>query len=199
MIELYEVSGAIERPAACRIRVAEGEDGTLIDIPARGASIVMWLSTIAFIVVLSTWIVMTVTLLMTGRPIFIIAWIADHGITTQMHRYLWFLSPFFAASFAFGIAGVFWILRPCLSRELLVFGPNSLRHTHTFLHRHSVREFPYQIMRSFNVSTDPEGFTHGTLTLICRGEDHEIGEFLSDSDREWLASVGNSILRRHPL
>ena len=38
------------------------------------------------------------------------------------------------------------------------------------------------------------GLDAGTLTIQGRGEEIEIGEFLREADREWLASAGNALL-----
>jgi hypothetical protein len=198
MTELPEVAGALERPGGCRIRIFESEDGILVDIPPRGASVVMWLVTAAFGVVLVMWIATIAALLVTGKPIFLLAWIANHGITRSMHGLFWLIAPFFVAAFVFGVMALLWILRPSLARESLVFGQDSVRHRRIFAKLLDERKIPYGAIRAFLFRSDPEGITSGTLTMISQGDAREVGEFLPDSDREWLASVGNVFLRQNP-
>ena len=51
-------------------------------------------------------------------------------------------------------------------------------------------------VRGFLLRRVPPGLDSGTLTIQGRGEEVEIGEFLREADREWLASAGNALLNR---
>ena len=43
---------------------------------------------------------------------------------------------------------------------------------------------------------DPQGLIAGVLTLWAGAEKIEVAEYVSEADREWLASVGNTLLQR---
>jgi len=196
MTEIDEVPGAIERPAGCNVRIVERDGVTLVEIPSRGASPVMWIAACMLALVLLGWIIMGTVLIVAGKPILVIAGIANHGLTPAMLRYRFWFTPVALAVFVFGSHELLGVLRPKLSRETLVFGPVSVRHIGRFLRWRADREFPYEIVRSFTVRHDPHGMSHGTLKLVCRGEECEIAEFVSNADREWLASVGNTLVRK---
>ena len=194
-MEILEVPGATERPAGCRIRVYQTEGEYRVEIPARGASPVMWLATIGLCIVLSGWIVMFTIMAITGKPVFILAGIMTRGLTKSMMTYRLLLGGFICFVLAAGIAELTSILRLNTLRETLVFGSDGLRHTRTVGRVDRAVEHPYPTIRSFILERDPHGLAQARLRLVCQSEQIEVGEYLASGDREWLLSVCNSLLR----
>lgn len=193
-MEILEVPGALERPAGCQLRVFESDGEYRIEIPARGASPVMWLATIGLTVVLAAWVIMGAVLMITGKPIFILAGIMNHGLTPSMSRYRFLLGVPITLMLAIGAAELSSIIRHSTTRETIRFDGDSVLHIKTSGWREMVKEYPYSIVRSFLFSRDPLGLAHGRLLLVCQGEEIEVGEYLPNVEREWLTSVCNGLL-----
>ncbi|MGO8672867.1 MAG: DUF2244 domain-containing protein [Capsulimonadaceae bacterium] len=141
---------------------------------------------------------MGIALFVAGKAILLMAWVATRGVTSELRRVLWVVVPFWMVALSFGIAEFFCILRPMLANEEIEFTPDHIRLTCTFLRQERVQVFPRATVRAFQHVPDPQGFTAGTLSLICSDGEHVLGEHLQDRDRDWLASVGNALLRRLP-
>lgn len=192
---LNEIPGALERPSHCKVVITEQEGIVRIDVPERGASPVMWLATGAMAAVLLMWIVTGLTVLIARKPIFLLAWIANHGLPSELYRYALLFCPLWIAPLALGSYQLNWILRTYLTRESLVFNSTELRYESTFLRWQKVTVFPREVVRAFAATVDPQGFTQGALKLVTQGDRIGIAEHVTDADRQWLASVGNALLR----
>jgi len=195
-LEILEVPGAMERPAGCRIRVYETEGEYRIEIPRRGASPVMWLAAVGLTVVLTGWIVMFSIMVVTGKPVFILAGIMTRGLTKSMAASRFLFAGFVFFALAAGIAELTSIIRHNTLRETLHFGADTVRHGRSVGKIERMTEHAYPTVRSFVLQRDPHGLAHAKLMLVCQSEEIEVGEYLASGDREWLASVCNSLLRR---
>jgi len=194
-MEIDEVPGALERPAGCAVRIFEEDDGYRVVIPARGASPVMWLATIGLTVVLCAWLFMGVMLVVTGKPVFILAGIMNHGLTPSMYKYRFLLGGAVFAALSFGAAALFSMIRQNTLRERIVFDRYAVEHVRSAVGLRKVAKYPVETVRAFVVRRPPEGLSPGRLILVCQGEEAEIGEYVRHSDREWLCSVCNNLLR----
>ena len=187
--------GALERPAGCRIRVFKTNDQYRVEIPRRGASPVMWLAAVGLSVVLTAWVVMFSIMVVTGRPVFILAGIMTEPLTHSMLANRYLFAGFIFIALAAGVAELSSMIRHSTLRETLMFDDDCVRHGRAVGRMERVSEHPYPTVRSFLLQRDPHGLTQARLQLVCQSDQVEIGEYLRSEDREWLSSVCNRLLQ----
>ncbi len=196
MTTLDEVPGAGERPGNCPLTVSRDEAGTVtLTIPARGVSlIILFLCCIT----LGNLLVMLFTgmiLLVAHRSVLFMAQISPGGLPVSLRPFDgWLLIALLLAE-ALGFWTLAAVLRPIFVRETLTFETEWLRVQRWEWGREKQWQIARADVRGFQVTRVPPGMDAGTLTLHTRGEPIEIGEYLREADRDWLASVGNALLR----
>jgi len=155
----------------------------------------MWLAAIGLTVVLTGWIVMFSIMVVTGKPVFILAGIMTRGLTKSMAASRFLFAGFVFFALAAGIAELTSMIRHNTLCETLTFGADSVRHGRSVGKIERATVHPFSTVRSFVLQRDPHGLSQAKLLLVCQSEKIEIGEYLASGDREWLASVCNSMLR----
>ena len=87
------------------------------------------------------------------------------------------------------------ILRPVTLRERLIIDRHWLTVQAKVWGQVTERRLAREDIRGFLLRRIPPGLDSGILTVQGRGEEIVLGEFLREIDREWLVSVGNTLLR----
>ena len=192
---LNEVPGARERPGGCPVRIAREEDGTVtLVLPPRGVSpIVLFFACVLLanlLITLYTGLVLTLT----GRSVLFMAQISPSGLPYSLHHAQGALLLGLLMAEALGFWTLAAILRPITARDEVEISGEWVRVRHTEWGRTRERRMTRRDVRGFLLRHVPPGLDSGTLTLQGRGEEIEIGEFLREADREWLASAGNALL-----
>ncbi len=192
---LDEVPGARERPGRCPIRIARGDDGTVtITIPARGVSpVVLFFACVLLgnlLITLYTGLVLTLT----HRSVLFMAQISPSGLPYSLRHWEWALLTGLLLAEALGFWTLAAILRPITARDTVEISREWVRVRHGEWGRARERRLARGDVRGFLLRRVPPGLDAGTLTIQGRGEEIEIGEFLREADREWLASAGNALL-----
>lgn len=194
---LEEITGALERPSKCRVQVWQAGDGreTILSIPPRETP---WWLIIALGILLVNLLLILVTgaaLLFAHRSILFMTQIAPHDLPLPMRRYeVWFAFGW-GALLTLGIAFFATLLRPHLQRETITLGPYGLTRERRIWRQGIREEMPLETVRGFHLERDPQGLEPSLLTVHGRGEEWTIAESVGEADREWLASVGNALLR----
>lgn len=195
---LEEVPGAGERPSGCRIEVVVSDDGrnATVTIPPqiRRPLLLAGLG----ILVANLLLVMIVGAMLLFAPSGnrLINEIAPGGLSPPMRRYEGWLIPVWLLILGIGVSLAFAMLRPVVEREEIHVGPDGVDVVRrAFGRTHRVRVARADV-RGFRLARPPEGLGKSTLTLQCRGVEHEVAEQSGEADREWLVSVGNALLRR---
>ncbi len=194
---LDEVPGALERPSGCRIRVWQSEDGreTTILIPPREAPFWLLLAAFALLVNLLLLFVTGVALFFAHKSILFMTQIAPDGMPPPMRRF----APAFAFAWAclltLGGAALAAILRPLWLRESLTLGPDGFTRRLSVGRRADRAVIPRSELRGFHLHRDPQGLEPSALAVQGRSVSLPVAEYVTDADREWLASVGNALLR----
>lgn len=195
MPTLHEIPGASERPSDCRIRLAV-EDGTAtIDIPPPAAAPPVVAAAVGLTVCLLLTFYIGALLFFTGRSVLFMAQISPDGLPVPLRPFVLWLTLGWLFLEGLGLLSVVAILRPLLTRERLTFGSQDIIHERRFLgcvHRQGV---PRENVQGFLLRRDPAGFAAGTLTLRAGREKIVVAEQVREVEREWLASVGNALLR----
>lgn len=200
MPTLNEVPGALERPSGCRIEVFQSDDGrrTTITIPPREWQPIL---VVGALVLLGNLLVVLYTgaaLLFAHRSVLLMTQIAPGGLSPPLRRYeLWLALAWLFIEGA-GVLMLWLIARPMFLRERLSFDSDGVHHERRVLRRTDRWFVSEADVRSFLLQRDPQGLSAGVLTLHGRGEERMVGENISEAEREWLASVGNALLRQSP-
>ena len=197
MTTLDEIPGALERPGGCLIQVVVGEDGDFtITIPPRGLPPILVAGGALLLLNLTLVLFTGMMLLLAHRSVLFMTQISPHDLPISMHPLRVWLLP---ALLGVGILGVWLLLlivRPSLTRERIVFGHGQLSHQQETLGRTSHHTVPRENVQGFYLRRDPQGLVAGVLTLRAGHESWMVAEYVRESDREWLASVGNALLPR---
>ncbi len=196
MAILEEVPGARERPGGCRIVLRRVENGaTIITIPPRTASPFVAVPACILLLNLLLTLYMGAMLFFAHRSVLFMSEIAPHDLPRSMHPF----EPWFIFGWLFLEAIGFWtlmaIVRPLLTREYLILDRQEITQGRHAFGRSAERRFPRATVSGFHLKRDPQGFVQSALTLQIRGEEVEVAEHSNEADREWLASVGNVLLR----
>ena len=196
MTTLEEVPGARERPSNCPISLTRADDGTLtVRIPPRGVSPFVWFFSAVLLVNLGITLYTGLVLFITHRSVLFMAQISPGGLPVSLTRFDTLLVFALLLAVGLGLWTLAAILRPVFERTQVTLDRDWLRLERWEWGR--VREWrvPRSDVRGFHLRRDPLGMDSSTLTVQARGEEREVGEFLREADREWLASAGNALLR----
>ena len=192
---LDEVPGARERPGGCPIRVAREDDGALtLTVPARGVSPVVLFFACVLLGNLLVTLYTGLTLALTHRSVLFLAQISPGGLPYSLRGWEWALVAGLLLAESLGFLALWAILRPLSVREVIRLDGDGVSVRHSEWGRVRERRLPRADVRGFVLRRDPQGLKASTLTVRGRGEAVEIGEYLREADREWLASVGNALL-----
>ena len=193
---LDEVPGARERPGRCPIRIQREEDGTVtLLIPPRGVSPIVLFFAFVLLLNLLTTLYTGLALLLAHRSVLFMAQISPSGLPYTLRHWEGALLLGLLLAEALGVFTLAAILRPITVRDTVEIAGEWVRVRHTEWGRTRERRLARGDVRGFLLRNVPPGLDSGTLTLQGRGEEVEIGEFLREADREWLASAGNALLR----
>lgn len=194
--DLNEVPGAGERPGGCRVRVTASGETTTITLPPRGVSpIVLFFAAVLLgnlLVALYTGLM----LLLANKSVLGMAEIAPGGLPVSLKPQAGFLLFALGLAEALGIWTLAAILRPIFFHETLVLDADWVKIERSDWGRTKMQALARADVRGFVLRRVPPGLDAGVLSVEGRGEDIEIGEFLRERDREWLASVGNALLKQ---
>lgn len=195
MTPLDEVPGARERPGGCPVRITRDSDGTiLITIPPRGVSSIIYFFAGVLLLNLLLTLYTGLVLTLTHRSVLFMAQISPSGLPYSLRGWEGALLLGLLMAEALGFWTLAAILRPILVRDTVELSHEWVRVRHWEWGRARERQIVRREVRGFLLRRVPPGLDAGTLTLQGRGEEIEIGEFLREADREWLASAGNALL-----
>ena len=192
---LNEVPGARERPGGCPVRIEREDDGSVtLVIPPRGVSpIVLFFGGVLLVNLLLT-LYTGLVLTLTGRSVLFMAQISPSGLPYSLRHWQAALLLGLLLTEALGFFTLAAILRPVTARDTVEIAAEWVRVRHSEWGRVRERRLARRDVRGFLLRRVPPGLDSGTLTIQGRGEEIEIGEFLREADREWLASAGNALL-----
>ena len=196
MTELYEIPGALERPGGCRISISQGQEGVYaIAIPARGLPPLLIGGVIVLALDLLVALYTGIMLLLAHRSVLFMAQISPHDLPVSMHPIRLWLLLALACMEALGGWLLLLIVRPSLTRESIWIGRDAVQHQTWAFGRTRLDIIPRENVQGFQLRRDPHGLSASVLRLRARGESIQVAEYVRESDREWLASVGNALLR----
>ncbi len=194
--DLNEVPGAGERPGGCPIQVVTDGDTVTITLPPRGVSpIVLFFAAVLLgnlLVALYTGLM----LLLANKSVLGMAQIAPGGLPVSLKPQAGFLLFALGLAEALGVFTLAAILRPIFFHETLILDAEWVTLNRTDWGRTKTRAMARADVRGFTLHRVPPGLDAATLVIQGRGEEVEVGEGLREADREWLASVGNALLKR---
>ncbi len=192
---LDEVPGARERPGRCPVQITREEDGTVtLVIPPRGVSpIVLFFAGVLLLNLLLT-LYTGLVLTLTGRSVLFMAQISPSGLPYSLRHWQGPLLLGLLLTEALGFFTLAAILRPVTARDAVPSAGPGGRGGPAAGGRPRERRLAGRDGRGVLLRRVPPGLDSGTLTVQGRGEEVEIGEFLREADREWLASAGNVLL-----
>lgn len=193
--EFSEVPGAGERPGGCPIKVVTNGGIVTITLPPRGVSpIVLFFAAVLLgnlLVALYTGLM----LLLANKSVLGMAQIAPGGLPVSLKHQVIFLLFALGLAEALGAFTLAAILRPIFFHETLVLNAEWLKVERSNWGRAKTQALARADVRGFTLRRAPPGLDAGRLWVQGRGGEMEIGEFLREADREWLASVGNALLK----
>ena len=192
---LDEVPGARERPSRCPIRIQREDDGTVtLVLPPRGVSpIVLFFACILLANLLIT-LYTGLVLVLAHRSVLFMAQISPSGLPYSLRHWEAALLLGLLAAGTLGFFTLAVILRPITAHDMVEISGEWVRVRHSEWGRVRERCMARRDVRGFLLRRVPPGLDSGILTIQGRGEEIEIGEFLREADREWLASVGNALM-----
>ncbi len=193
---INEVPGAGERPGGCPIRVTANDNTVTLILPPRGVSpLVLFFAAVLLgnlLVALYTGLM----LLLANKSVLGMAQIAPDGLPVSLKHQAVFLLLALGLAEALGVWTLAVILRPIFFHETLTLDADWVTLRRTDWGRTKTRALARTEVRGFVLRRVPPGLDAGTLWVQGRGEELEIGEGLREADREWLASVGNALLKQ---
>ncbi len=204
---LHEVPGASERPAHCAILIqrespipGDGGDGTTtVDIPPIKLGNHVVFTAVVFSCALLLLFVTGAVLYTTGKPILLLDMIAgngaQHGLSPPLKRYIGYSVPLWLALLWLGLVSLASVIRPAFHRERLKFDSSGVEYEKTDFRRKTLKHISSDSVRVFTLQQEDHEGALVTLVLEGRGESITLGEYLRPLEREWLASVGNALLR----
>ena len=193
---LEEVPGAMERPGGCRIQIKEASDGSVtIEVPPRRSTpfLIVVAALLSINLLLALWT--GVMALLFHHSVLLMSQISPQNLPVSMQRFEPVLWLGLIALLGIGFATVGVILRPLLTREVIQIDRNEIQHQRWIFRSVNHWQTPIADVRGFHLKRDPQGFSPSILILQTRAGERIIGEALAEADREWLASVGNALLR----
>ncbi len=191
---LDEVPGARERPGGCPISVCADRDTITLILPPRGVSPVVFFFACVLLGNLLLALYTGLMLLLAHKSILAMAQIAPNGLPVSLRHQVGFLLAALGLAEALGFFTLTAILRPIFFHETLEISPEWIQIERWDWGRCRTRTFARTEIRGFHLRRIPPGLDAGRLMLLGGGEEVEIGEFLREADREWLASAGNALL-----
>ena len=192
---LEEVPGARERPGRCPIRIQREEDGTiLLSVPPRGVSPIVLFFAFVLLANLLITLYTGLILFVAHRSVLFMAQISPSGLPYSLRHWEGALLLGLLLAEALGFFTLAAILRPITARDTVEISREWVSVRHSEWGRAREHRLARRDVRGFLLRRVPPGLDSGTLTLQGRGEEVEIGEFLREADREWLASAGNALL-----
>lgn len=189
-----EVPGARERPGGCPILVAADGDTVTLILPPRGVSPVVFFFACILLGNLLLALYTGLMLLLAHQSVLVMAQIAPGGLPVSLRQQTGFLLAALGLAEALGFFTLAAILRPIFFHETLCIDNNSVQVCRTDWGRRSRHTLARSETTGFALRRVPPGLDAGRLMLLSRGTEVEIGEFLRERDREWLASAGNALL-----
>ncbi len=195
MTEMDEVPGARERPGGCPITVAADRDQITITLPPRGVSPVVFFFACVLLGNLLVALYTGLMLLLANKSVLGMAQIAPGGLPVSLRHQVGFLLTALLLAEALGFFTLAAILRPLFYRETLLIDPNWVQICRWDWGRITQQSLARTDISGFDLRRVPPGLDAGRLTIQSRGVEVEIGEFLRETDREWLVSAGNALLR----
>ena len=197
MTPLDEIPGAQERPNSSRIAIWQTPNGeTTIHIPPRQVPPIMWAAIVLLLAQLLLTLYIGLMLFFFHRSVLVMAQIAPQDIPQTLDRYrLWLMLGWLAIEAA-GFTVLTTALRPMLTTEILTISPQGISYEHRIVRRLQSRAIEQAQVLGFHLKRDPQGMNVSTLMLRARGEDIIFAEACTEGEREWLASVGNALLRQ---
>jgi hypothetical protein len=196
---LHEIPGASERSANCRIQVRQADDGTetILTIPPREAP--FWLQLAATLLVVNLLLLFGtgLVLFVAHKSVLLMTQIAPGDLPLTMRRYAAWYAFGWGALVTVGVWSLGAMLRPLWLRETVTISKDGVSRQRQYVpgmlsERTSI---PLSEVRGFHFQRDPQGMTPIVLTLQGRAEAWTIAEYVSEADKEWLASAGNALLR----
>ncbi len=194
--DLNEVPGAGERPGGCPIKVTARGGTVTITLPPRGVSPVVLFFAAVLLGNLLVALYTGLMLLLANKSVLGMAQIAPNGLPVSLRHQVGFLLFALGLAEALGIFTLAVILRPIFFHETLLFDTDWVKIVRSDWGRTKTWALARADVRGFTLHRVPPGLDAGTLWVQGRGEEVEIGEFLREADREWLASVGNALLQK---
>ncbi|MGI4792372.1 MAG: hypothetical protein ACRYFS_26395 [Janthinobacterium lividum] len=191
---LNEVPGARERPGGCPIEIETDGDQITVTLPPRGVSPVIFFFACILFGNLLTALYTGLMLLLANKSVLAMAQIAPNGLPVSLRHDVGFLLVALLLAEALGLFTLAAILSPIFYHEKLVFAAKWIHIFRSKWGRTQELKLVRADVRGFHIRRVPPGLDAGVLTIQARGEEVEIGEFLREIDREWLASVGNTLL-----
>ena len=192
---LDEVPGARERPGGCPITVMSEGGKVTITLPPRGVSPIVYFFACVLVGNLLTALYTGLMLLLANRSVLAMAEISPSGLPVSLKHEAGSLLAGLLLAEALGVYTLLAILRPVFFHETLVLDAEGVHVARTDWGRTEHQTLARMDVRGFEVRRVPPGLDAGRLFIQGRGEEIEVGEFLREADREWLASVGNALLR----
>jgi uncharacterized membrane protein len=193
---LEEVPGARERPGGCPIMVSADGDKITLTLPPRGISPVVFFFACVLLGNLLVALYTGLMLLLANKSVLGMAQIAPGGLPVSLRHEVGFLLAALGLAQALGFFTLAAILRPVFFHETLHIDREWLHVSRWDWGRMTRQSLARTDISGFDLRRVPPGLDAGRLTIQGRGMEVEIGECLRETDREWLASVGNALLSR---
>lgn len=194
--DLNEVPGAGERPGGCPIQVVTSGDTVTITLPPRGVSPVVLFFAAVLLGNLLVALYTGLMLLLANKSVLGMAQIAPNGLPVSLKHQVGFLLCALGLAEGLGVFTLAAILRPIFFHEKMTLDLDWVKVVRSDWGRARTQALARTDVRGFTLRRIPPGLDAGILVIQGRGEEMEIGEFLREADREWLASVGNALLQR---
>ena len=196
---LHEIPGATERPAHCAIVVRRENGATTVDIPPVRLSPLVIAGGSLLALSLLVFFATGVVLYATGKPILLLKLILHLSDKQELPRTIKqaipFSVPVWGALLWVGAHELNAIFRPGRLQERLVFQDGGVIHRRRYLRKADVTHYLSDSVRGFLIRAEDGEGTPASLHIEGRGHSEAVGEYLRNVDREWLASVGNALLR----
>ena len=192
---LTEVPGAGERPGGCPIKIVSDGAGVTLTLPPRGVSPIVLFIAAILLGNLLTALYTGLMLLLQNKSVLVMAQIAPGGLPVSLKHQVGFLLCALGLAEALGVFTLAAILRPIFYHETLKLDADWVQVERSDWGRTKTQSLARGDVRGFILRRVPPGLDAGVLTVEGRGEEITLGESLRERDREWLASVGNALLK----
>jgi len=193
---LTEVPGASERPGGCPIKIAADGNSVTLTLPPRGVSPIVLLIAAILLGNLLVALYTGLMLLLENKSVLVMAQIAPGGLPVSLKHQVGFLLFALGLAEALGVFTLAAILRPIFFHETLKVDADWVQVERSDWGRTKTLSLARKDVRGFVLRRVPPGLDAGVLMIEGRGEEITLGESLRERDREWLASVGNALLKQ---